>query len=222
LVNSGEIINPSRSLPFALLTATLVVAVFYILIQITCIGTLPELAGSEKPVGDAATRMVGNVGGQLIAAGAFISILGTLNVLMFSGSRLPYAFSCEDQFPAVFSHVHPVYRTPTVSLLTVAVIAAIVSLMWSFITALTIAAIIRVTVYLLVCASLIMLRKKMPGQTGHYRIRAGNAMALAGILLCAWLLSSAKWNELLDVSIFLAVGIVLFLFQLKYGRKILQ
>ncbi|RYZ62506.1 MAG: amino acid permease, partial [Chitinophagaceae bacterium] len=76
LVNTGEIRQPSRIIPFGLLTATTIVAVFYVLIQVTSIGTLPSLASSERPLADAATQIVGPAGGKLIAVGALISILG--------------------------------------------------------------------------------------------------------------------------------------------------
>jgi amino acid transporter len=219
MVNTGEIKNPSKTIPFGLLTATLVVAVFYILIQITSIGTLPGLATSEKPLADAAAGFIGPIGGKLIVLGAFISILGTLNVLLFSGSRLPFAFSKEGQFPKAFSYIHPRFLTPTLSLISVAIASAIVSIAWSFITALTVAVIIRMTVYLFVCASLIMLRKKLPKQTNHYKIPFGNVVAVAGILFSVWLLSAAKLIELRNVAILLTIGIIVYVLQLKLKAK---
>jgi amino acid transporter len=219
MVNTGEINKPSKTIPFALLTATIVVAVFYILIQITSIGTLPSLASSEKPLADAASGFMGSIGGKMIAAGAFISILGTLNVIMFSGSRLPFAFSNEGQFPKLFSYVHLRFQTPTWSLLLMAIVSAIVSIAWSFLTALTVAVIIRVTVYMFVCASLIRLRKKMSQQTGHYKIPVGNSIAITGILLSIWLLSAAKLIELFNVAIFLVMGIIIYGLQLIFKKK---
>ncbi|MEO6453185.1 MAG: APC family permease [Ginsengibacter sp.] len=218
MINTGEINNPSRSIPFALITATIVVAVFYIMIQIVSIGTLSSLATSEKPLADAAAIFIGNTGAKLIVTGAFISILGTLNILMFSGSRLPFAFSNQGQFPKLLSYVHPRFQTPTLSLLLVAVVSTLVSLAWSFITALTIAVIIRVTVYLFVCISLIMLRKKRPDQTGHYSIPFGNAFAIAGILLSAWLLSAARLIELRNAAIFLGLGVIIYILQRAFKR----
>ena len=117
LVNSGEIENPKRNLPFALITAAAVITIFYLFIQLVCIGTLPELAESDKPLADAAAGFSGYWGGVFITIGAVISILGTLNVQILSGSRLPYALSLEDQLPAVFSKVHPKFATPWFSIL---------------------------------------------------------------------------------------------------------
>lgn len=213
LVTSGEIKNPAKTLPFALLSATAVVAVFYILIQVVCIGTLSSLASSKKPVAEAASALMGNIGGKLIAAGAFISIAGTLNVLLFSGSRLPYAFSEEGQFPKLFSYIHPKYTTPTISLFTAAVLIAIVSIAFSFLSALAVATIIRVIMYSLVCAALIRLRKKMPVQQGFYKVRYGIPLAAFGILLSIWLLSAAKIAELRNVAILLGVGLAIYILQ---------
>ena len=213
LVNTGEIRQPARIIPFGLLTATTIVAVFYVLIQITSIGTLPSLATSERPLADAATNFLGPAGGKLIAVGALISILGTLNILLFSGSRLPYAFSQEGQFPKPFAAIHTVYHTPTFSLLSVALVTAIASIAWSFLTALQFAVIIRVSVYLFVCASLLRLRKKRPEQTNFFALKGGPVYAVIGILLCLWLLSTAKLIELRNVAILLSLGIVIYLMQ---------
>ncbi|NTS41593.1 amino acid permease [Flavisolibacter sp. BT320] len=215
LVNTGEIRQPSRIIPFGLLTATTIVAIFYVLIQITSIGTLPALASSERPLADAATQFVGPAGGKLIAAGALISILGTLNILLFSGSRLPFAFSQEGQFPKPFAAVHRRYHTPTLSLLSVAVVTAFASIAWSFLTALQFAVIIRVSVYLFVCASLLQLRKKSPDQGDHFKLKGGTYFAGAGILLCLWLLSTAKLVELRNVAILLSAGILIYFLQTK-------
>ena len=219
LVNTGEINDPSKNLPFALITGILLVAVFYCLIQVVCIGTLPSLASSTKPIAAAASTFMGTKGGTLMAVGAAISIAGTLNVLLLSGSRLPFAFSMEGQFPKLFSSVHSKYKTPTPSLLLASLLCILVSIAWSFITALAIGAIIRVLVYLFVCASLIKLRKTNNSKTGYFKIRGGIFLALAGIVISVWLLSASKLAEIRDVGICLAIGIAFYLFQKTNTNK---
>ncbi len=219
LITSGEIKNPAKTLPFALLTATAVVAIFYILIQVVSIGTLSTLASTEKPIADAAIGFMGNAGGLLITIGAVISILGTLMVIILGGSRLPFALSEEGQFPKLFSYVHPIYKTPTWSLLAVSVVAFAVAVSWSFISALTISAIIRVVGYLVGCGSLLQLRTTMKEQKDYFKVRFGNILAVAGILLSFWLLSAAKWSELRNAAIFLSAGVILFLLQMKFLKK---
>ncbi|RYZ29783.1 MAG: amino acid permease [Chitinophagaceae bacterium] len=212
MVNTGEIRNPNKTIPFGLLTATLVVAVFYILIQIVCIGTLPNLSKSEKPLAEAAAGFIGNTGGILISVGALVSILGTLHVLILSGSRLPFAFSQEGQFPLKFSYVDPKRLTPTFSILLVVILSSFVSIAWSFLTALTVAVIIRVAVYFSVCASLLRLRKK-ERQTEFYKLPFGNVIAILGMAFSIWLLSASKLVELRNTAIFLSIGIAIYFLQ---------
>jgi amino acid transporter len=220
LVNSGEVKNPSKNLPFALLLAALIIAAIYMLVQIVSIGTLPSLASSEKPLAEAAGLFMGKAGATVIAVGALFSVTGTLNAIMLVGSRLPFAFSEEKQFPKIFSFVHPKYKTPTWSLLLFMVVTIIMSLNYSFLAAASISAITRVMIYGIVCISLIKLRKKNPTQTGFFKIPYGEFFAVAGVLLTLWLLSNAKLNELRDIAIAVGIGFVIYvLMKLPKNRK---
>lgn len=211
LVNSGEVKSPEKNLPFALLLATLIIAIIYILIQVVSIGTLPSLATAEKPLADAATLFMGKPGAFIIAAGAVVSVAGTLNAIMLVGSRLPFAFSQEKQFPQLFSFIHPKYKTPTWSLLLFMSITIAVSLNYSFLSAASLSAITRVMIYGIVCGTLIILRRKNPGPSTFYKLKYGNSIAAAGILLTLWLLSSSKLNELRDIGIAIAAGLLIWL-----------
>lgn len=220
LVNSGEVKNPSKNLPFALLLAALIIAGIYMLVQIVSIGTLPSLASSDKPLAEAAGLFMGKTGATIIALGALFSVTGTLNAIMLVGSRLPFAFSEEKQFPKIFSFIHPKYKTPTWSLLLFMAITIIISLNYSFLAAASISAITRVMIYGIVCISLIKLRKKEPNQTGFFKIPYGEFFAIAGILLTIWLLSNAKLNELRDIAISVGVGLVIYvLMKLTENKK---
>jgi amino acid transporter len=211
LINTGEVLNPRKNLPFALITGFLFITIFYCLIQVVSIGTLPGLAHSEKPLADAAHLFIGGWGGILIAAGAVISITGTLNAIVLGGSRLPFALSVENQFPKLFSFINPTRHTPTWSLLFFIILTTGVSIAWSFLSALTIGSIIRVMVYLMVCISLIRLRMIKTGEKDYFKVRLGYGLALAGIGFAGWLLASAKWKELQSIGICVLIGILCYL-----------
>ncbi len=210
LVNSGEVKNPGKNIPFALLSSALLIAVIYMLIQIVSIGTLPSLASSDKPLAEAAGIFMGKTGATLIALGALFSVTGTLNAIMLVGSRLPFAFSEEKQFPKIFSFVHPKFKTPTWSLILFTVVTIVISISNSFIYAATISAITRVMIYAIVCIALIRLRNKNPEQKGFFKIPYGKFFAVAGVLIACWLLTSSKLKELRDVSIAVGVGLVIY------------
>ena len=211
LVNSGEVKNPEKNLPFALFLAALIIAGIYMLIQIVSIGTLPTLASTNKPLADAAALFMGKTGAIIIAIGAMFSVSGTLNAIMLVGSRLPFAFSEEKQFPAVFSFIHPKYKTPTWSLLLFMTLTIIISLNYSFLSAASISAITRVMIYGIVCVTLIILRKKNPGKTGFFKIKYGNIVAILGVLLTLWLLTSATLEQMKQISIAIGIGLVVYL-----------
>ena len=210
LVNTGEVQNPGRNLPFALTMSMVLIATFYIFIQFVSIGTLPELASSDKPITDAARLFMGPPGAILITLGAVISIGGTLNAVMLIGSRVPFALSEENQFPPLFSRLHSKYLTPVHSLLAFAGISLIASLTGSFIYSVSISVISKVLILLMVSAAMIKLRRKDTPDITFYKLRYGYFFAITGILASIWLLSSSKMAELRDVLITVAIGLVLF------------
>src|ERR1044071_3366818 len=115
-IPAGEVRDPKRNMPRALLIALFVVAVLYILIQIVCVGTLPGLAQSQKPLADAGSQFLGTAGGAIISAGALILITGNLNILLLTGSRLPFAMAEQKQLPAFIGKTHRSFFTPYVSI----------------------------------------------------------------------------------------------------------
>jgi amino acid transporter len=219
LVNSGEVNDPEKNLPFALLLAALIIAGIYMLVQIVSIGTLPFLASTDKPLAEASQLFMGKTGAIIIALGAMFSVTGTLNAIMLVGSRLPFAFSEENQFPKIFSFIHPKYITPTWSLLLFMAITIIISLNYSFLSAASISAITRVMIYAIVCVTLIVLRKKRPEQASYFKIRYGNVIAVVGVLIAVWLLTSAKIKELRDVGLAISIGLVIYLLMYLTKKK---
>jgi amino acid transporter len=163
---------------------------------------------------------MGKTGSAMIALGAMFSVAGTLNAIMLVGSRLPFAFSEEKQFPTVFSFIHPKYKTPTWSLLLFMTITIIISLNYSFLAAASISAITRVMIYAIVCITLIVLRKKRPEQTKFFKIKYGNMIAILGVMITLWLMSSSKVNELRDIAVSIVIGLVVYLL-MELSKKIM-
>ncbi len=211
LVNTGEVRNPAKDIPFALIIAILFVAVFYGFIQFVSIGTLPGLAVSDKPLTDAAEVFMGPMGAVLITLGAVISISGTLNAVMLVGSRVPYALSAEGQFPSSLSRLHPRFRTPVYSLIVFSGVSLLASLSGSFIYAASISVISKILILLTVCTALIKLRKQEKrAEKSYFRLRFGYGWAIIGIAACIWLLFSADLGQLGSVLITTLIGLVFF------------
>ncbi len=207
----GEVRDPQRHLPLALIIAIGVVAFLYILIQVVCVGTLPELAQSQKPLADAGSRFLGTAGGAIISAGAIISITGNLNISMLSGSRIPFAMAEQQQLPSFIAKVHRRFFTPHVAILITAILMLLFTLKSSFVAALTISAIARLITYGATCAALPLFRGRSQRPRALFRLPGGTAIAFLALLLIVWLLSNSTWQEARAAAIAALVGFAIFL-----------
>ena len=204
LVNSGELQQPQRVIPFALMIALSASVVLFLLIQIVCIGVLPNLASSERPLADASQILIGRVGPIVISLGALISVFGTLNVIMLACTRLPFAMAVQGQLPSRLARVHKSFRTPHVAILVCAVVALLIAVSGTFIYAVKITVITRVIVYASTCVALPVLRRR---SRAPFSIPGGIPIALVCIGLCMWLLASSDWREARDVLVAIGVGV---------------
>jgi len=209
-IPAGEIRNPQTHLPRALLISIAVVACTYILIQIVCIGTLPELAASQKPLADSAQRFMGTTGAAIISAGAIISIAGNLNVVLLSGSRVPFAIAEQQQLPSVFATIHRRFFTPHVAILVTAAVMLVLTLKSSFVAALTISAIARLVTYAVTCAALPVLRRRSGVAVAMFKVRGGSIIAAAALVLAIWLLANSTLKEALQAGIAALVGLLIY------------
>ena len=117
VIPAGEARDPRRHLPFALITGTAIVVLLYVAIQAVCIGTLPELAKSQKPLADVGSQLLGRPGAAIISFGALISVMGTMNAIMLAASRLLFAMAEQGQLPRIASSTHRRFHTPHVAVL---------------------------------------------------------------------------------------------------------
>jgi amino acid transporter len=209
-VLAGEVRDPQRSVPFAILTSVACVLVLYTLIQLVCVGTLPGLAASERPLADAATSFAGPWGAIVIAVTAVIACAGVFGASMTPGTRLLFAMSDQGQLPRALARVHDRFRTPIVAILLTAAAALVLAVSGSFIYLAKITLIARVAVYVMTCVTLPVFRARMDAPPAQFVLPGGHAFAAAGSLLCLGFLANSSMRELLDVGIALAIGLAAF------------
>ena len=210
VVPSGEMKEPGKNLPFALLAAIAVVAALYILIQIVSIGTLPELATSERPLADAASRFLGTYGAAFIIVGASISICGNLNSVLLSASRIPFAMSEQGELPGALAKTHAKYKTPYISTILTAIVMLIFTVQTSFLTALTVSTITRLIIYAVTCASLPVFRRREKSPQAEFLAPLGVPAAIVSLCLIGWLLFNVKLDEVKVLAVCAAVGLLIY------------
>ena len=160
VIPAGETRNPQRSLPAALMTGMGIVVIFYLLLQVVCIGTLPSLATSHRPLADAALRFSGDWGAGFITLGMAISLTGNLNVLILAASRVVYTMAECGELPARIAFIHPRFRTPVVSILLTGAIMLVLTLSGTFIYLLTLSTLSRLLTYFVTCSAVPVLRRR--------------------------------------------------------------
>lgn len=218
-IPAGEIKNPQRNIPVALLTALGIVAVLYILIQIVAIGTLPDLAASERPLADAADKFLGTFGAAFITIGALISIFGNLNSGFLTASRIPFAMAEQNELPKILAKTHEKFKTPHIALILTAVVILIFTIQTSFLAALTISTITRLIVYATTCAALPVFRFRKDAPGAKFKVPFGIIAAILSLGLTVWLLFSVKYQEVKTILIVVAIGLVIYFIQKFFAKK---
>lgn len=219
-IPAGEVRDPQRDLPLALLTAIGVVAFLYISIQVICIGALPALASSQKPLADASSIFLGRAGAAIISAGVVVSIIGNLNVIILAGSRLPFAMSERGELPRIVSATHRRFFTPHTAILITSALAMALTLWSTFSKQVNLSVIARLISYSVTCAALLVFRRKRDAPPAMFKAPAGAAVAIVALLLSAWLLSNSHWPDVRDSLIAAAVGLAIyFAYRLTRERR---
>lgn len=211
-VPAGEVRDPRRTLPFAILGAMAVIVPLYVLIQVVSIGTLPELGASSTPLADAAGRFAGSLGAAVIVAGAVVSITGTLNGIVLAAPRLLYGMAEQGQLPTVFARTHPRFRTPWFAIVLTAACMLGLTLSGSFLAAVAMSTITRLLAYAATCVAVPVLRRReRNGEVAPalFRLRGGTGIMATALVVIAWLIAHASPLELRNVAIAMLCGAVL-------------
>ncbi|MGL6146660.1 MAG: APC family permease [Macrococcoides caseolyticum] len=98
---AGEMKNPKRDLPLAIVLGLGLVTVIYLLINATFLYTMPieDLKGNLSAATDASEMLLGDMGGKLVTIGILISVYGALNGYTMTGMRLPYTMAEKNILP---------------------------------------------------------------------------------------------------------------------------
>lgn len=218
-VTAGEVVNPRRTMALAFLIAIAIVAAIYILIQVVCIGTLPGLGSTERPLADAASRFLGPWGASLIALGIIASVLGNLNVSLLTNPRILFAMSGRKELPALFGAVHPRFHTPHVATLVTGAFALLLALSSSLIYALTVSTIARLIVYIVTCMALPTLRRKRNAPPAMMKVAGGSIISVIAVVVSLWLLTNSTAREARDSIIAAVAGLVIYFSYRLYSRR---
>ncbi len=129
-VPSGSVINPKRNIPLATMLGTIIAAVVYIASSTAIMGMIPNasLRGSLSPFADAAELILGDWGRWLMAIGAIISCLGSLNGWILLQGQIPMAAAKDGLFPKIFNRLNKKH-VPALGLVVTSILISLILLM---------------------------------------------------------------------------------------------
>lgn len=170
---AGEVRNPGRSLPIALIAGVAVVGALYISVNVAVQYVLPAaaIAASQRPASDALAIVLGHAGASIVSAGMAISMLVAMNGTIMSGGRMPFAVARDRYFFSALAEVHPRFHTPSTALVVQGILSILLLLSGgSFRQFFSLAIFSEWLFYLVTAASLFIFREREPDAPRPYRV----------------------------------------------------
>lgn len=207
LAVSGELKNPSRTVPLGGLGGLGVATAIYLGVQFAAQGLLgPELPSHDKaPLADAAATVLGNPGRTLILLGAVISTLGFLSADMLASPRSLFAMANAGRLPRALASVHPRFQSPAIAIATHAAMACGLSIAADFDTLTALASSALLLIYLVCSAATLVLQRRRVGEDQvALRLPLGPVIPLAAMALVVALMTTLTQREIIAVLVVVA------------------
>ena len=218
LTPSGEVQNPPRTVPRAILLGLGGVLVLYISVHAVAQGVLgPELAQQKgAPLAAAAERVLGTGGRLLLVLGTTLSIFATLSGSLLATPRALFAAAEDGLLPSSLAKVHPRFRTPHIAIIVFAVLSCAFAVTGTFRSLAFVSSASVLLIYLAVSLSVLGLRRRnVQASQQVFRIPGGPLVPLVSSAVVLWLLSHIAKAEALGLSLLLLVASAV------YGARLL-
>ncbi|MCC7186033.1 MAG: amino acid permease [Acidobacteria bacterium] len=206
-VPAGETKNPKTAVPFAMVMTIVIVGIVMTLAQVVAMGTLPNIAASQRPLADASLIFLGAWGALLMTTGGAVSMTGNNMGQALSGSRNLYALAEQGDLPSFFGKVHAKFHTPATAIIITSLVALALALFGDFVTLAASSAVSRLLVYAGTCASVLVLRRQGPAA---FTIPGGPVVPVIALVISLAILGGATSLQLQVGGYALVAGAVLY------------
>lgn len=209
---AGEVKNPGRNLPLALIGGGFLVMALYLFVNLSYYHVLTptqiaDVSASSSVAAEVVRRLLGAGAVTLMAAAMMTSSFGALHASILATSRVPYALAKDGLIVKSLAEVSPRTHVPVKALIVLCVWACVVALSGSYDT-LTDYAIFALTLfYALVAASVFVFRRRLPDAERTYRVWGYPFVPIIFLLVSVWLIITTIYNTPRQS----AIGLVLIL-----------
>lgn len=213
---AGEVKDPEKNLPRALLFGVLIVTVLYLAINAVYIYAVPvtEMKGALRMSEVATTALFGLKTSAWITGIITISILGALNAVTMIGPRIYYAMAKDGVFFQRLTYVHPKFATPTSAIILQAVWSCLLILTNTWGTLFTYVSVVITLFSAFTVGSVIVLRYKRPELKRPYKLWGYPIVPLLFVIIHLWIVwgsvTEKPFQSLVGVFI-VAIGIPVYL-----------
>ncbi len=207
----GEVKNPGRTLPMALILGTSAILVIYLLLNVAYIYLVPlsEMAQSPLIAATAAERIpvLGRYAGAIISLVVMVSCFGTLHGSMMTGPRIFFAMADRGLFFQSIARVSPRYHSPSVAIWLATALGVVYVLLNDF-QQLADKFILGIwPFYALAVAAVFVLRRTRPDLPRPYRTWGYPVVPVLFLLASVGMMANALWTDPVNTGI--TFGIIL-------------
>ena len=222
---AGEVKEPRRNVPLAMVLGVLIVGVVYVAMNMTYVYALPltEIAKHETIAHAAAVALFSPAAAVWLSAMIAISCFGAAACAILSSARVYYAMAVDGVFFRRMADVHPKWRTPVFALIGQGVWAGILTLSGRYDQLYTYVMFGMVLSYTLTVVGLFVLRRKRPDIPRAYRCTGYPWLPAIYVLIgAAWTLNTifARPTESLAGTIIILIGVPGYLYWRRNTKKV--
>lgn len=221
---AGEVKDPRRNVPLAMVLGVLAVAVIYIAMNMTYVYALPmtEVAKHETIAHAAAAQLFSPRAAVWLSAMIAISCFSGAATCTLSGARVYMAMAQDGAFFRSMAQIHPKWRTPAFSLIGQGLWSAILTVSGRYDQLYTYVIFGMVLSYTLTVVGLFVLRWKKPGIPRPYQCTGYPWLPAIYVLIgSAWTLNTiwTRPKESLAGALIVAAGVPCFLYWRRGSKK---
>lgn len=216
---AGEIKNPSKNLPRAMILSLLIMTSIYVSVTFALVGNIPfdYLKTDLKPIYTIANLIGGKHIGYIVAVVGVITLISMANSGVLASSRFPYAMSRDKLLPEFMSRIHSIYLTPVVTISLTCFIMALAILFLDVEKIAKLASAFMVMMFIAVNIVVLILRETaVQWYNPPYQAPLYPFLQIFGIVTGLVLLVLLGLMPFLAILTIVGIGIVIYF---KYGKK---
>ncbi len=222
-----EVRNPKRDMPIGIIGSLIICTIIYILVAAVFTGIIPykvlitKLATSQSEpltlamqyanLGKHADLIIG-----IIAFGSVVAHTAVLIVFQLGQPRIFFSMARDGLLPQKFAKVHPRFKTPVVTTIVTGLVVGVTAMFTTIDEMVDLTNIGTLFAFILVCAGIIIMRKKDPDRPRPFRTPLVPLIPALGIVSCFYLILGLPWITYIRFAGWLVIGMVVYF---AYGYK---